>query len=73
MIEVLSPGTRRTDRVAKAYDYAEAGIGWCLIVDPEPRTATLFVLRAGGGAYGCTARDVTTVDLPAIGRLELGA
>ena len=73
VIEVLSPGTRRTDRVAKVYDYAEAGIGWYLIVDPEPRTATLFVLPEGGGAYDCAARDVTTVDLPAIGRIDLRA
>lgn len=71
VVEVLSPGTRRTDRVAKVYDYAEAGIGWYLIVDPEPRTLTLFTLPPGGGPYDCVARDVAAVDLPAIGTLDL--
>ena len=73
VVEIVSPGTRRTDRVAKVYDYAEAGIGWYLVVDPEPRTATLFLLPTGGGAYDCAARDVTVVDLPRIGRLDLRA
>lgn len=72
VVEVLSPGTRRTDRVAKVYDYAEAGIGWYLVVDPEPRTATLFVLPVGGGPYDCAAREASVVDLPGIGRLDLG-
>lgn len=71
VVEILSPGTRRTDRVAKVYDYAEAGIGWYLIVDPEPRTATLFVLPGGGGPYDCAVRDAASVDLPGIGRLDL--
>lgn len=73
VVEVLSPGTRRADRVAKVYDYAEAGIGWYLIVDPEARTATLFALPDGGGPYDCAVRDAASVDLPGIGRLDLRA
>ena len=36
VVEVLSPGTRRTDRVAKLAEYAEAGIAHYAILDPEP-------------------------------------
>lgn len=73
VVEVLSPGTRRTDRVAKADDYAEAGIGWYLIVDPDARTMTLFVRPDGGGAYDCAVRDAGALDLPGVGRLDLEA
>jgi Uma2 family endonuclease len=72
VVEILSPGTRRTDRVAKVYDYAEAGIGWYVVVDPDSTALTLFVLPAGGGAYDCVARDAPAVDLPGIGRLDVG-
>ena len=33
VIEIVSPGSRRTDRVMKAYEYAKAGIGHYWIVD----------------------------------------
>lgn len=47
-VEILSPGTRRTDRVAKLAEYAEAGIPHYVIVDPEG-PITEFVLEGHGG------------------------
>ncbi|MDL5157200.1 Uma2 family endonuclease [Actinomycetospora termitidis] len=73
VVEVLSPGTRRTDRVAKVYDYAEAGVGWYLVVDPDCAAMTLFVLPADGtGPYDCAERDEPVVELPGVGAVSLG-
>jgi len=36
VVEVLSPGSRRTDRILKLSEYAEAGIGCYLLVEPGP-------------------------------------
>jgi Uma2 family endonuclease len=33
VVEIVSPGSRRTDRVMKAYEYAKAGIEYYWIVD----------------------------------------
>ena len=33
IVEIVSPGSRRTDNIAKRRDYAEAGIPWYWIVD----------------------------------------
>ncbi|NYD34979.1 Uma2 family endonuclease [Actinomycetospora corticicola] len=40
-VEVLSPGTRRTDRIMKADEYASAGIEHYVLVDPEGATAVV--------------------------------
>jgi hypothetical protein len=45
--EVISPSTRRTDRVDKFYEYAEAGIPEYWILESDARTVEVFVLRAG--------------------------
>ena len=48
VVEVLSPGTRRVDRVAKLHDYAEAGIPVYVIADPgDPPQLTVLALRDG--------------------------
>ena len=36
VVEVLSPGSRRTDRVAKLAEYAEAGVPHYLVAEPGP-------------------------------------
>ncbi len=38
VIEIVSPGSRRTDRVMKAYEYAKAGIEhyWIVDLDADP-------------------------------------
>lgn len=49
VVEVLSPGSRRTDRVLKRAEYAEVGIGCYLLVDPDPPVSLVeFALVDGG-------------------------
>jgi Uma2 family endonuclease len=47
VVEVLSPGTRRIDRLEKTVEYARAGVREYWIVDPDGRTVEVFVLRDG--------------------------
>ena len=50
VIEIVSPGSRRTDRVMKAYEYAKAGIEhyWIVDLDADPDERFLaHVLREG--------------------------
>ncbi len=47
VVEVLSPGTRRTDRLEKMVEYARAGVREYWIVDPDGQTVEVFVLREG--------------------------
>ncbi len=47
--EILSPSNASTDRVLKMHHYAEAGIPWYLIVDPDPIALSLF--RLDGDHY----------------------
>ena len=45
--EVLSPGTARIDRVVKMPIYAERGVSWLWLVDPDQRTLEVFRLHEG--------------------------
>jgi Uma2 family endonuclease len=45
VVEVTSPTTRRTDRVEKFVEYAQAGIPEYWIADSEAKTIEVFVLR----------------------------
>ena len=47
VMEVISSGTRRTDRAEKLVEYAQAGVQEYWIVDPEARTVEVFRLREG--------------------------
>jgi Uma2 family endonuclease len=47
VVEVLSPGTRRIDRLEKTVEYARGGVREYWIVDPHGRTVEVFVLREG--------------------------
>jgi Uma2 family endonuclease len=47
-VEVVSPGSRKVDRLLKAYEYAEAGIPQYWIVDLEPPSVTVCTLGAEG-------------------------
>lgn len=45
--EVLSPGTARTDRAVKMPIYAEQGVSWLWLVDPDCRTLEVYTLHEG--------------------------
>jgi Uma2 family endonuclease len=47
VMEILSPGTLKTDRRDKFGEYAQAGIPEYWIVDPEHETIEVFVLDEG--------------------------
>jgi len=50
VVEIVSPGSRRTDRVMKAYEYAKAGIEhyWIVDLDADPDERFLaHLLRKG--------------------------
>jgi Uma2 family endonuclease len=54
VVEVVSPGSRSTDRADKFYEYEAAGIPEYWLIDPDRRTAEFFVLN-GEGRYEATA------------------
>ncbi|HZM68674.1 MAG TPA: Uma2 family endonuclease [Nakamurella sp.] len=60
VVEVLSPGTARIDRMIKFSRYAEGGIGQCWIVDP--RVPSVQVYDLVDGAYTLIAEG--TGDTP---------
>jgi Uma2 family endonuclease len=45
--EIISPGTARIDRVVKMPIYAEQGVEWIWLVDPDARTLEVFRLFEG--------------------------
>lgn len=48
VVEVLSPTTRITDTTVKVAKYAEAGVAWYWIVDPDEPSLTVLRLTSGG-------------------------
>lgn len=72
--EVLSPGTRRTDRVAKLAEYAEVGIAHYALVEPGPPVVlTELVLRDGAYAVRAEHRGRAEVDLGVAAVVDLDA
>lgn len=71
VIEIVSPGSRRTDRVMKAYEYAKAGIEhyWIVDLDADPDERFLaHVLRDGtyhrvGALFGDRVRTAEPLSL----------
>jgi len=47
VVEVISPGSRKTDRHEKFYEYAQAGVTEYWLVDPYAQTVEVFSLRGG--------------------------
>jgi Uma2 family endonuclease len=68
VIEVLSPGSRRTDHVHKRGEYADAGIPHYWIVDIDPPVTLLACHLAGEFGYAdpgaVTGRFRTTAPCP---------
>lgn len=66
-MEVISPGSRRTDRVAKMSEYQDVGIPAYWIIDPGAVDDGRFVAyELVGGAYKEVARGsgVVTLERP---------
>lgn len=51
VVEIISPGSRRTDVVIKRGEYADAGIPNYWIIDLEPRASLVACHLAGGFGY----------------------
>lgn len=74
-VEIVSPGTGRTDRIVKPIEYADAGIPhyWLLELD-DPITLTAFdlvdggyeVVASGTGKVEVSSPFPVTFDLPAL-------
>lgn len=61
-VEVVSPGSRRTDHVTKRSEYAEAGIGCYWIIDLDsPATLTALTLTEHGYEGSQAAGSYTTI------------
>ena len=55
--EVLSPSTARDDRLLKLPLYAEAGVKWTWLVDPELRSVEVYESVDGRATQIAVARD----------------
>ncbi|TVT39862.1 Uma2 family endonuclease [Amycolatopsis rhizosphaerae] len=61
-VEIISPGTARTDRVTKMSEYAEAGIAHYWLIDlANPPSLTVHELVAG--RYKAVAKSTGPIDL----------
>ena len=59
-VEVLSPSTRRIDRLSKLSAYEEAGVASYWLVDSDPHTPSLHALDLVNGCYvevGCPSGE----------------
>ncbi|MEM9693407.1 MAG: Uma2 family endonuclease [Myxococcota bacterium] len=64
LCEVLSPSTRRIDRLKKVPRYGEAGVAWLWIVDPESRTIEVFAQHEGSWRLEVTHDGTGEASLP---------
>jgi Uma2 family endonuclease len=71
-VEIVSPGTGRTDRVMKMSEYAEAGIPHYWLVDLPPRLQlTVYTLGSGRYEQRAIGTDLIHLDLPSPVHLDL--
>jgi Uma2 family endonuclease len=71
-VEVISPGSRTTDRVTKLNEYARAGIGHYWIVDLEnPVTITAFQLADQEYERVAEATETLSVQVPALFTIDV--
>jgi Uma2 family endonuclease len=73
VIEILSPGTSRTDRVTKAQIYARYGIPAYWIMDPEGEEIEIYLLEADGYRLAATLKGKTPISAPPFQELEIVA
>jgi Uma2 family endonuclease len=70
-VEVLSPGSERTDRRDKFKQYAAGGVKHYWIVDPKQRTLEAYVLRKGRYEGRVRGSSSDVVKLPPFPKLEI--
>ena len=71
-VEIVSPGTGRTDRITKAFEYAHAGIPHYWIVELRPPvTLTGFVLADGAYQEVIRTTGLVEVAVPAPLRIDV--
>lgn len=73
VIEILSPGTSRTDRVTKAQIYARHSVPAYWIVDPEQEVIEIYLLEADGYRLAATLQGKTPMFAPPFKELEIAA
>lgn len=76
VVEIVSPGSRRTDMVVKRGEYADAGIGHYWIIDVDRPVSLIACHRAGEfgyhdagavtGVFEATAPFTARIDLDAL-------
>jgi Uma2 family endonuclease len=73
-VEIVSPGSVRTDRVTKLTEYADAGIDryWIIDLDP-PVSLTSYLLVEGDYELMTDSGGVIDVESPAALRVDLDA
>jgi len=69
--EILSPSTRRIDRMRKVPFYARAGVGHCWLVDPIERTVEVLRLESGRWVILTQAEGNVEVSLEPFGACPL--
>lgn len=62
-VEVLSPSTRLYDRNTKRAAYAEAGLEWLWIVDPDNPMIEVYGREAGDIVVAASARGAAPLDV----------
>jgi Uma2 family endonuclease len=75
VVEFLSPGSTRIDRLVEHDEYAEAGIGHCWIVDLQDGPSLVACHLAGEFGYqdAPAVRGAFTTDVPRPLRVDLDA
>ena len=73
VIEILSPGTSRTDRVTKAQIYARYGVPAYWIVDPEQEVIEIYLLEIDGYRLSATLQGETPMIARPFTELEIVA
>jgi Uma2 family endonuclease len=71
-VEIISPGTGRTDRLIKPFEYAEAGIRhyWLMDTDP-PVSLTAYLLVEGSYELDFEGSGLISLGSPAAVQLDL--
>ena len=70
-VEVLSKSTRERDLTFKRTSYAEQGVAWYLVLDPDARTMTALQLNANGVYSEATFKESLAIEICASCKLNV--